>query len=92
MKISNKKINRIELIASQLVLHFSAVFLNPKYRGPSFKWSKFESHVQRHGEQYFHECSNDIEKQFLINTISSYSKEFLETSGLLTNEDNVEST
>ena len=93
MKLTRKKINEIELLVTKTTLHFFATFLNPKYRGPNFKWVDFESIVLNYLEIYCYEFKSKEEQDFLIKTASIICKKTLKNSGLLNEtQNNIEAT
>ena len=46
--ISNRNMDRVSLVCHATVCHMFAMFCNPKYRGPNFKWSQFPEMMKAH--------------------------------------------
>ena len=59
MKIGNGDMDRISLHCHAVAVHHFAMFHNPKYRGPKFKWENFPEILASYCEtQAFCICEN----------------------------------
>lgn len=75
--LSKKKLLMVDLAVSQAVSGMFAMFCNDKYRGESFKWSRFADIAVRH-------VLLDVELNILTNTPKRYHKQTLDYAERMT--------